>query len=235
MLNKIKEEIITFDVDWAPEEAIQYSIDLVLESNSKATFFATHPSKVLKKYLDSDQIEVGIHPNYYKSTNFEQLIDELLNHYPEATSVRAHGLYSSSNIVKLYEKKGFKCCLDVFLPGHENLQPVWRFGVGSILLIPYFWEDGNHFTYKPKIDFNSCTNSVYDGMRIFNFHPIHVYANTESSEHYQAIRPYNQDSDQVLKRRGDSGIKDVLELLLKKYNPKNRIKDIYEIATASRT
>lgn len=105
MLKKIKEEIITFDVDWAPEEAIQYSIDLVLESNSKATFFATHSSEVLKKYVDSDQIEVGIHPNYYKSTNFEHLIDELIEHYPKATSVRAHGLYSSSNIVKLYEKK----------------------------------------------------------------------------------------------------------------------------------
>lgn len=121
------------------------------------------------------------------------------------------------------------------MPGHENLQPVWRFGVGSILLVPYFWEDGNYFTYKLRVDFDSFTNTVYDGMRIFNFHPIHVYANTESSEHYRLIRPYYQDAEQILKRRGDYGIQDVLDLLLTKYNPKNRIKDLYEIATASGT
>ena len=38
---------ITLDLDWAIDEVIQYSVDIIEKYNCKATFFATHSSTLI--------------------------------------------------------------------------------------------------------------------------------------------------------------------------------------------
>ena len=39
-----KKYILTFDIDWAPDYAIQHCLNLLDEKGVSATFFATHPT-----------------------------------------------------------------------------------------------------------------------------------------------------------------------------------------------
>ena len=40
---------ITFDLDWASDEVLKFTLELVEKYNIKATFFVTHNTKVLEK------------------------------------------------------------------------------------------------------------------------------------------------------------------------------------------
>jgi hypothetical protein len=214
--------LVTMDIDWAPEEAVEYCVDLLKKHGIKTTLFATHESAVLKELVNDDDIEIGIHPNYFKNKNFESAVDELLDIYPESVSVKAHGLYSSSNIVKLYEKKGLKTCSDVFLPGHPNLRPVWRFGNDSILMIPYLWEDDNYFNNVSDPDFEIDSFISIPGLKIFNFHPVHVFANTSSPEHYQDFKEYYKQPAELKKRRAEKGTTDFFIKLINHISKDNK-------------
>ena len=93
-LNNPDQMLITLDVDWAPDELCEYCVNILRKYKVKATFFATHRSDYLIELSKSDDIEIGIHPNYMGKNNYEAVIDELLKWYPNARSVRSHGLYS---------------------------------------------------------------------------------------------------------------------------------------------
>ena len=99
---------LTFDLDWAPDDVIEYVINKLIKSNLSATFFATHDSSILKS-LKSDFIEVGIHPNFNNSSNdIISPIHKLMDIYPNSIGGRSHSLFSSSNILEIYEKFGLK-------------------------------------------------------------------------------------------------------------------------------
>lgn len=212
--NENPEILITLDVDWAPEPAIEMSIDLLNRYGIRATFFATHDSEILRQAQRDELIEIGLHPNYFKNKNFEFVIDELLELYPNSKAVKAHGLYSSANIMKLYQDRGFHTCGDIFLPNGSNLKPLRRFGPDSLLMIPYNWEDANYFTYESKIDFKPDRYLTVRGLKVFNFHPIHVFANTRSPSHYQDIKKHYHNPRELEKLRASVGSKNFFENLL---------------------
>ena len=205
---------ITLDIDWAPDEVIEYCVVQLRKYKVKSTFFVTHESPFLKSLVNEHDIEIGVHPNYLNNKNFENVIDHLLECYPSATSVKAHALYSSSCLVKLYQMKGFKVCSDILLPNHPNLVPVWRFGVNSILITPYFWEDGNYFTNVKEPDFEIEKFIKIPGMKIFNFHPIHIFTNTSSLKHYTDFKKYYNRPSELIKRRSKLGTGDFFSKLL---------------------
>ena len=55
---------LTFDVDWASEEMLHDVIQLLEKYNCKATFFATHKSKIIESLSNSSNFEIGLHPNF---------------------------------------------------------------------------------------------------------------------------------------------------------------------------
>ena len=113
---------ITFDVDWATEEALEYVIKKLEKNDINATFFATHDSKLLKS-VNKSQFEVGIHPNFNNSNcDFSSPIQNLIKIYPNAIGGRSHSLFCSSNILQIYEEVGLKYESNIFLPFHENLK-----------------------------------------------------------------------------------------------------------------
>ena len=71
---------LTLDIDWAHDEVLNDTIDLLESSGIKATWFATHDTKVLERLRVNQNFEIGIHPNFnplldgYFSKNKNELL-----------------------------------------------------------------------------------------------------------------------------------------------------------------
>lgn len=50
-MNFDKSLFLTFDIDWASDEIIQDTLDILKENEVKATFFITHESELFIKSL----------------------------------------------------------------------------------------------------------------------------------------------------------------------------------------
>lgn len=180
--------LFTCDIDWASEEIIEYTLNLFEEQNIKCTIFATHKSGVLDS-CDKELFEIGIHPNYNELLNSErnnpeEIVTELLAIYPNAKGVRAHSLLNSTPLLNLYAAKGLKYDMNLFLPYHTKMTPfkIWN----GLIRVPYNWEDDLHLEYSNSLD--NLNISLHETV-IVDFHPIHVYLNTEKLSRYYAAKP----------------------------------------------
>jgi hypothetical protein len=66
--------------------------------------------------------------------------------------------------------------------------------------IPYFWEDDAHFAYRRPFVLDSFELDPVEP-NIFDFHPVHVYLNTEIDERYQAAKPSYHEPKAMLAHR----------------------------------
>jgi hypothetical protein len=214
--------LITLDIDWAPDEVIEDTLALFEKYEVKCTLFATHESDVIKN-CNRQLFEVGIHPNFNPIINGtsqdspEKVIDKLLEIYPESKGVRSHSMTQSSPLLDLFKSKGLKYDSNHFLPYSECLEPflLWN----GLFRIPYNWEDDVHFMYKN--DFSSFgLDLVENCLNVFDFHPIHVFLNTEAESTYINAKEYYHNPDQLVKFRNttNTGTRDSLIRLLKKIN-----------------
>lgn len=176
---------ITFDIDWACDEVIDFVKQQLNASGVKATFFATHATATLD-HLDEDRFEIGLHPNYKSiGPEAENILAELKQQYPTAIGARSHGLVVSSNILQSYVKHGLRYESNIFLYQHDGLHPVWRFK--SLLSIPFSWSDDKHLELGRVHDMAELRLSSI-GLKVLNFHPIHVYLNSPDPKVYEEAK-----------------------------------------------
>ncbi|MEW6470021.1 MAG: hypothetical protein AB1458_13920 [Bacteroidota bacterium] len=188
--------IITLDVDWASDYVIDYVADKLVRSKVRATWFITHDSPSIRSLFRYDDLfEIGLHPNFMDgSTQGDspaRVMEHLKNIYPLAESVRTHGLFQSSPLLKqLVDEFGVKYDSSLFLPYTKNIEPhgMYYRGSGELIRLPYFWSDYTEANH-PSRDF-SFANPKYhmEGMKVFNFHPVHVALNTEDVRRYDELR-----------------------------------------------
>lgn len=224
-MNKIG---ITFDIDWAPDNVVEYVLRLLEEYQVKATFFATHDSALLKS-IDNARYEIGIHPNFSDSNNYDKTIAELEAVYPKALGVRSHGLFQSSHILQLFINNGLKYDVNTFIPLREGLYPFTR--LNKLVCIPFYWEDDTHFSNQTKFEISKLQIHKR-GLKIYNFHPIHVFMNTDSREHYSGYKSFYHQPDMLEKYRNSSkGIgtlfKELLQYLGENKLPTYTCEEIY--------
>ena len=202
---------ITLDIDWAPDEVVEYVLKLLEKHQVKATIFATHDSALLKS-LDNVRYEIGIHPNFNNSNNYDRTIAELKTVYPEASGVRSHGLFQSSQILQLFLNNGLKYDVNTYIPLREGLYLFTR--LKKLVCIPYYWEDGTHFSNQNIFEISKLQIHKR-GLKIYNFHPMHIFMNTRSPEHYNKYKPFYHQSDILAGYRNtEQGIQTLfLELL----------------------
>jgi hypothetical protein len=192
--------LLTFDEDWAPEIALDFSANLLIENNIKSTWFITHESPILSKVRTrTDLFELGIHPNFLSGSSHGNSIETVLKHclniVPEAISVRAHSLFQSSQtIASIIDTNVIQNDVSLFLPDTSFLSlVVYRIGNKQLNRYPYFWEDDYQLmAEKPVWDLNYYL-SKGSGLKIFNFHPIHVFLNTVD------LKVYERDKDIIYK------------------------------------
>lgn len=211
----------TSDIDWAPEEVIEDFISLFEEYNVKCTLFATHDSKILKT-LNPKLFEIGIHPNFNQilfskenRNDINDILQNLMLIYPESIGVRNHSLTYNTGLLEIYRNLGLQYESNTLIPYNINLKPYkcWS----GLTRIPYNWEDDVHFLYNKSFTLNFLDNYQEEKFYILDYHPIHVYLNTDSEKTYNNARPYYQQVSQLKCLRNNSidGARDNLIMHLK--------------------
>jgi hypothetical protein len=212
---------LTFDMDWACDEVLSDTIDLVEEAGVAVTWFVTHETPLLARLRCNPNFELGIHPNFNfllqgdnrNGASAEEVIDRLLAIVPEAKSVRSHSMTQNSGILQLFADKGITRDCNHFIPEQIGIKlKPWRLWNG-LIKVPYFWED--------DIACLSAENTAVEelvrreGLKVFNFHPIHVFLNTECIERYEAARPYHDNPQELIGFRfAGPGARTALKTLL---------------------
>ena len=196
---------LTFDVDWCSDEVLSYTLDIIEKYDINATFFITHQTILLDRMRENPKIELGIHPNFNPllsgdfqyGGNINKVIEFYKKIVPEAVSVRSHSLTQSSNILDVFSHFGLKYDCNHFVPYSSNidLKP-WDHWDGKLIKIPYFWEDDVHCIYGWDWHEDFLNNG---GIKVFDFHPIHIYLNTEQLDRYEKSREFHSCSEKLSK------------------------------------
>jgi len=186
---------LTFDIDWCSNEVLSYTLDILEEHNIKATFFVTHETKLLDRIRDNKYIELGIHPNFNPLLNgdfrYGRTIDGVIEYYknivPESVSVRSHSLTNNSIISKVFRKYGLKYECNQYIPKNSTIivKP-YNHWEDNLVNVPHFWEDDLHIIYNDTFDSNKYIK--YEGIKVFDFHPIHLFLNTDELSTYENAR-----------------------------------------------
>lgn len=213
---------LTFDIDWANDDVIEDTLDLVEAAGVKATWFITHDTPVLERLRANAHFEMGIHPNFNfllegdprNGATAEEVVDRLLALVPDAKSVRSHALVQGTPLVHLFARKGLTHESNHLIPEQAKieLRPWPWFG---LIKAPYFWEDGIHCRHEGNASLEELL--ARPGLRIFDFHPIHVYLNSDTVLRYEDARPHFRDPEALLARRHlGLGTRTVLKELLER-------------------
>lgn len=184
---------ITFDIDWAPDWCIEQVSQMLIEKEIKATWFITHDSPAIRKLSKyGDLFELGIHPNFQPDStqgrNPQEVMKNLMRFLPQAVSVRTHGLIQSSHLLKMMrEQFGIQFDVSILLYKTPNIVPhtIYTSKNSPIIRIPFFWEDDTEMSVPNPLFSFSEKKYHLPGLKIFNFHIIHLILNSFSLEGYQ--------------------------------------------------
>ena len=209
---------LTFDIDWAHDEVLEDTINLITKAGVDATWFVTHPTKLLRKLRTDLDHELGIHPNFNdllsgtNQSSSKEIIKDYLRIVPDAKSVRSHSLTQSERLVDQFHECGLTHISNFFIP-YGNLSPIAPFQLwDEMAIIPHCWQD------NVALRISSCfPNTVKDvaGLHVVNFHPIHIFLNTENLERYEKTRQLHQKPRELINfRHQGQGTRSVFMKLL---------------------
>ena len=185
---------VTVDVDWAPDWAIDLTAGILRDHGVRATWFITHASPAVERLRqDPELFELGIHPNFLPASTQGSSPDEVLDHclglVPGAVTMRAHALAMSSPLLhQIAESTSIEIDVSLFCPYMPGIHPVLYAWEGRTLVrVPYFWEDDHEMELEPPRWEAERIARLPDGIKVINFHPIHVFLNSSSMDAYRRL------------------------------------------------
>jgi len=195
---------VTFDVDWAHDEVIHDSLELIRSVQAETTWFVTHKTPLLAELQRDPSFELGIHPNFNpllngdSNTSSEKIIADCLSIVPTARSVRSHSLTQNERLVDQFWTAGLTHISNFFVPYGSGFQVkpfrIWD----GIITTPHSWQD--NVALKMNMGFPKLADFV-SGLHVFDFHPIHVFLNTENLERYEHTRALHHKPKELIKHR----------------------------------
>lgn len=237
---------LTLDMDWAHDAVMRDTHNILVEAAVPSTWFVTHDSPFLDELRADPSVELGIHPNFNKllvgdysnGRTVQEVIQRLLAVVPEAKSVRAHSLMQSSRILNAYLEAGLTHdATHLVEPSATQLLRPWRLW-NSLVRVPIGWEDDFSYAQNPVTpSLNHFWESDTYGMQQFNFHPIHVFLNTDSLNHYERTRPVHYRPEKLsMERRPGAGVRSLLlTLLQRKVQRSNNVRDGFALEEKTTT
>jgi len=184
---------ISMDMDWAPDAVIADSLELLEKFNLRATLFMTHRTSL----VENTAHELGIHP-YFKTLDLGRHLRERLEEFPQAKGTRSHTLFDTYQLQPLYEQLGLEYQSNVLMYRQPNIQS-YQIGRMMTELPIYFMDnisiliDGN-----PPLFQQIEERLSRPGLKIFDFHPVHVVLNMECLEHYEKAKVHYHDAKELL-------------------------------------
>lgn len=216
--------IITIDLDWACEAAIEETLDFFKNLNIFPTVFITHRSPRVES--DMKDLEVGLHPYFSPDSSHGSTICEVADHVMSLPhnlpAFRCHRFAISNESKKAMMDAGMlissNVCTDLeIMPPFKD-----RFG---LLEVPIFLEDGGYLWRKHSLELNqNLINSVAgEGIKVILIHPMHFSLNTPHFSYMYDIKQSlsrnewnNLTSKNLNKLRWNGrGIRDLMIDLLK--------------------
>jgi len=195
-----KRIFLTFDTEWASDPVLEHTLDILEEFGLSATIFVTHQTPLLERMRSNSQIELGIHPNFNfllegdfrYGKNYMEVLDYYKKIVPEATSMRSHSMVNSTRISHALKTFGIRFNCNCFIP-HQSGAQVRPFVSwdNELTMIPFVWEDDISINYKDPVALATIARNV--PYAVFNFHPIHVYLNSDSLSRYQKSKNVAHD------------------------------------------
>jgi hypothetical protein len=185
---------LSIDIDWAHDDVLADTIDLVEEHHVPVTWFVTHDTPLLARLRSHPDFELGIHPNFNfllsgdgrTGRDAAEVLDRLMAIVPEAKSVRSHSTTQNSGLLDLFARRGLTHECNAFIPVQAGmaLKP-WRLW-SDLTRVPYSWEDDVACLYGPESDAWPMSRLVgLAGIKVFDFHPVHIFLNTEHMDRYR--------------------------------------------------
>ena len=129
--------------------------------------------------------------------------------------MRSHSLAWSSHLGDLFVSKGLTNDLNLFVPSDSGivLRP-WKLQNG-LTRIPHHFAD----------DYVCATGKLSEGVRrneglnVLDFHPIHLFLNSNSLEAYELARPHFRDIEELRSHRSQQfGCADLLEKVVSEWS-----------------
>jgi hypothetical protein len=203
--------VFTADQDWAPEWTCTNFVHDLARFDLQCHLFRTSESPSLDQAFSEKLITQGWHPNFMMNSTHGDSITEVIETMkllvPESRTVRAHSYFESSETWKhLFEA-------NQVVESHgptirsEGLMPIQL--ASNMIRIPVFFEDDVLLRDDPialkSIDL--LRKIVTPGLKVFDFHPVHLGINSRSLEHYNSSRPHLQDENFFKESRNSRGVR----------------------------
>ena len=196
-----KKIYLTFDMDWVCNELMDFLYDLLEEYGLTATIHITNHFDSLDKFKKNKKIKLGIHPNFNvlvdgntenEIKDKKSIIEQCKHIVPDAVIARSHSLLSSTPITKSLYDYGIRYELNCYIKPYKGIC-VYPWFLQNVLQVPFFYEDDLYLM-------ENCTNNPAFYLdheikmyKIFNFHPIHLFLNSETLERYVRIKKNYHD------------------------------------------
>ena len=182
---------------------------MLVDAKVRATWFVTHESPAIAALRDHPELfEIGIHPNFLPGSSHGDTPDAVLascmRMVPDAISMRTHALVQSTPLLEcVLEKTPNRCDASLLLSYASHVEPIEYQWKGTTLLrIPYVWEDDIEML-RDHPRWSTTTALAGGGLRVFDFHPIHVALNSEDFVRYErlkaAVKPLRRASSEDLR------------------------------------
>ena len=103
--------------------------------------------------------------------------------------MRTHALMQSTPLLELVlQETSVRTDVSIFLPHATGVAPIEYWWLGrSLMRIPYIWEDDFEIE-RPQPVWDLGPMAALPGVRVFDFHPIHVYLNSSTLAAYQSLK-----------------------------------------------
>lgn len=195
---------LTLDVDWAHDEVILDSAQLIEDLGVRATWFFTHDSPTID-YLRNNGHEVGVHPNFNNllsgegSISLQGVLDDCLTWCPNAISTRSHSLVYGAPIASYLATKSVRYSSNLNIPYSSGIALAPWISSSSVIEVPYSWADEHAWSTPSQPSCSEWLKGV--GLLVADFHPIHVFLNTQTSSDYEDTRFCHQVPETLVRHR----------------------------------
>ncbi len=192
---------VTMDMDWANDGVLAEIIALIDALDIPVCMFVTHETPALADLRHDPHFTLGVHPNFLPQMNgqtaktYRDSLGEMCQLVPEARVIRCHALVDATPILVTARQMGFKADMNLFIPFSSGICLSSFDHFSGLKRLPFFYED-DAWTFE-RVQASPAEHLTAEGLKIFNFHPIHLYLNTENMECYNRAKPFYHDFEKL--------------------------------------